>query len=79
MAAHILRDQLEVTDAEFWACVNDRQLPSRARPTPPAETIPANLLRILKTELKLDETQLKNLTRADAITLAANYWSGQFE
>jgi len=29
MWAHILRDQLAVTEPEFWACVNDGELPDR--------------------------------------------------
>lgn len=32
MWAHILRDQLDVEEAEFWACVLDGTLPDRGAP-----------------------------------------------
>jgi hypothetical protein len=43
----ILRDQLRVTTEEFWACVHDGTPPDRGAVTPPADTIPADVLTIL--------------------------------
>jgi hypothetical protein len=34
MWAHILRDQLNVTEGVFWACVLDAKLPDRGTPEP---------------------------------------------
>jgi len=75
MATHILRDQLEISDKEFWACVTEGVKPHRAAKGKPIEVIPANLLQILKNDIHLSETELKKLSRADAIKLVTDYWS----
>ena len=36
--AHILRDQLAVTEKEFWACVRDGTVPNRGGPVTPASS-----------------------------------------
>ena len=50
MWAHILREQLEVSAAQFWACARERVVPDRGAPSPPArrhEAIPLHLVRAL--------------------------------
>src|SRR5256885_17060814 len=37
MWKHILRDQLDVDEPSFWACVQDGVKPDRGTPAPPAE------------------------------------------
>ncbi|APU13797.1 hypothetical protein UA75_08635 [Actinoalloteichus sp. GBA129-24] len=44
---HVLRDQLEVDEAEFWPCVHDGVRPARGTPEPPTETLPADLVHLL--------------------------------
>ncbi len=46
----ILTDQLHVTDAEFWACVSNDDLPDRGAAgvsDPPAHALPAGLVHHL--------------------------------
>ena len=77
MASHILREQLEVTESEFWECVNDKQLPVRTSSDVPQDTIPASIIKILSHELGYDDAALKKLSRAQAIELVNNHWSKQ--
>jgi hypothetical protein len=45
--SHILRDQLEVTNDEFWHCVRNGAKPRRGGPDLPAESLPAELVYLL--------------------------------
>src|SRR5690606_32378302 len=46
---HILRDQLDVTEYEFWRCVNDAVIPERSAPDAPRieKPLPVSLVRAL--------------------------------
>ena len=73
--AHILRDQLKVSAEEFWRCVQDGVPPDRgARPTS-AESIPADLLYLLKHRVGLSEAHLGEMTRQEAIERIQQYWA----
>ncbi len=52
---HILKDQLDVDEAAFWACARDGVRPDRGAPEPPAEGLPADLLHLLITRAHLSE------------------------
>lgn len=69
--SHILK-QLEVTQEEFWNCVNDGQLPARGfEPKPaPAQSIPLFLLREL-INLGVSEKEALSLTPARAAEMRA--------
>lgn len=73
---HILRDQLDVTDAEFWECVKNDNPPPRCAPPPQREGIPVDLYRLLTGKAGLPETQVRAMTRDQAITVAQAYWRG---
>jgi hypothetical protein len=73
--SHILRDQLDVTDAEFWACVRDKVKPDRGKPALPAEALPADLVHLLITRLGLREAEIATMNKADAIARMQEYWS----
>ncbi|MCL2594782.1 MAG: cytotoxic translational repressor of toxin-antitoxin stability system [Promicromonosporaceae bacterium] len=76
LAQHILRTQLEVTSTEFWLCVDDQQPPTRGTPAPPSGTaIPASVLRVLVTKLRLTPAEITALSRDQALHLATDYWS----
>jgi hypothetical protein len=76
--SHILRDQLAVTAEEFWACVEDKELPDRRGPQAPAETIPAGVVRVLIAEAHLPEAEVRAMTKAQAVQrLAEFYTTGQ--
>ncbi len=67
MWAHILRAQLEVDTASFWACVEDQVLPDRGAPKPRTarKPIPLHLYREL-TRLGVPESEIAELDAAGA-------------
>jgi len=73
--AHILRDQLDVSEAEFWACVQDKVKPDRGEPRVPAEALPAELVHLLITRLGLSDPEIAKMSKADAIARMQEYWS----
>lgn len=74
MWAHILRDQLSITEQEFWACVNDGIKPSRGAPNVPAEALPAELVFLLINRVGLDETAVAAMTKDQAAARLNEYW-----
>lgn len=73
--SHILRDQLDVSDAEFWACVQDKVKPDRGEPKAHAQALPADLVHLLINRIGLSEAEIASMTRADAIARMQEYWS----
>ncbi|MBW8739289.1 MAG: hypothetical protein JF621_19940, partial [Streptomyces turgidiscabies] len=53
--SHVLRDQLDVAENEFWACVLDAKLPDRGVPAAPKESLPADLVYLLIPRVGLSE------------------------
>ncbi|MDN5797675.1 MAG: cytotoxic translational repressor of toxin-antitoxin stability system [Intrasporangium sp.] len=75
---HILRDQLQVTAEEFWECVNNQVLPKRGRTQHFADAIPLGVIRILTQEARIPETEVRTMTRTEAIArVAAFYTTGR--
>lgn len=76
MWAHILRDQLAVTEPEFWACVNDGELPDRgADDSAPADAIPLDVVRLLVDRVGLTEQQVKGMSADEAIARLNRFWT----
>jgi hypothetical protein len=76
MWSHILRDQLAVTAAEFWACVNDGELPDRgADYSAPADAIPLDVVRLLIDRVGLTEQQIKGMSADEAIARLNRFWT----
>jgi hypothetical protein len=73
--SHILRDQLAVSEDEFWACVQKKVRPDRGEPKVPEETLPADLVHLLITRLGLGEAEIAKMTREDAIARMQKHWS----
>jgi hypothetical protein len=73
---HILRDQLDVTEDVFWACVRDEVVPARAATTQPGSGIPAALVHQLLTH-GVPESEVAGMTRADALRRLNELWSGE--
>lgn len=73
---HILDEQLCVSEEQFWACVQGGQLPDRgAPPSPKGETLPADLVHLLVTRLKLTETEVRGLSRQEALQRMQHFWA----
>lgn len=73
--AHILRDQLDVTEAVFWACVLDGTLPNRGTPEPLPEALPAQLVYILLNQVGLTDQQVAQMDKAQAIERLNQFWT----
>jgi hypothetical protein len=65
--AHILRDQLQVSDAEFWACVKDGILPTRSQQQAPTDAIPAGVVHQLVTHVGLSKDDVTAMTKDEGI------------
>ena len=75
MWRHILTEQLEVSQEEFWACVLRGVLPDRGTPEPPADAVPANLVHLLLHTVGLPEAEVSRMTRQQAIERMNVYWA----
>jgi len=74
--AHILRDQLQVTEAEFWGAINDGQLPRRgADNEAPAEGIPVDVVRLLIDRVGLTAQQVRGMSADEAIARLNRFWT----
>jgi hypothetical protein len=74
MWKHILRDQLQMDEATFWACVRDGVKPGRGMPATPARALPAELVHLLITRVGLDEREVAAMTKEDAVARLQRYW-----
>ncbi|MFB7647266.1 MULTISPECIES: cytotoxic translational repressor of toxin-antitoxin stability system [Streptomyces] len=75
MWAHILRDQLDVTEDDFWPCVLDGVLPGRGVPEPPREALPADVVYMLINRVGLAEDRVAELSKAQAIARLQQFWT----
>lgn len=70
--AAVLRDQLRVSEDDFWRCVDDGVLPPRPQPprtAVPAEGIDAKLLRNLARKVGVSPADLEGLTQEEAVQI----------
>jgi hypothetical protein len=74
---HILQDQLEVSDDEFWACVDDGALPARGTAAPRASAIPLALVWQLTHTVGMDERDVARMTKEQAVLAINDYWMSQ--
>jgi hypothetical protein len=75
MWSHILRDQLDVTEDEFWSCVHDGRTPGRGTRDLPAEALPAELVHLLLNRVGLAETDVAAMTKDEAVARLNRYWA----
>lgn len=75
--AHILRDQLEVDEADFWGCVNNGVTPDRGAPVIPKDAIPAGVIYQLIMTFHLSEAEVHEMTKREAIATLAELYSAQ--
>lgn len=72
---HILRDQLAVSEEEFWGCVQDGRLPQRGKsPRPEQDPIPTGVLWQLINSVGLPETEVAAMTKEEAIERLNQFW-----
>ena len=75
MWSHILRDQLAVSEAEFWACVRGADKPARGLPPRPSEGLPAELVYLLIHRVAISESEVASMSKELAIERLNAYWS----
>jgi hypothetical protein len=73
----ILRDQLRVTEEQFWQVLQTGRPAQRPAPAPVAQQTehPAWVVRVLKQELHKTEEEIARLGRDEAAQLVQAYWS----
>lgn len=70
LVAKILRVDLEVSEGDFWNCVNNGVLPPRpqdTRPAPAGPILDGKLVRNLITKVGLTQQEIAGMSREDAI------------
>ena len=72
---HILRDQLQASEAEFWTCVDGGVRPARGQPEVPAEALPAEVAHLLIERVGLPESDVARMGRAEAIERLNRFWA----
>ncbi|GAB3553085.1 hypothetical protein J2S53_003692 [Actinopolyspora lacussalsi] len=72
---HVLRDQLEVDEPQFWSCVHDGNPPTRGVPEPQAETLPADLVHLLINRVGLADSEVAMMDKDEAIARLQRYWT----
>lgn len=75
--SHILRDQLDVTEPEFWACVDERKLPDRgpAADEAPAKALPASLVHQIIHVAGVPEDEVARMSLERAVEVMTAHWS----
>jgi hypothetical protein len=73
--AHILSDQLGVSEEEFWDCVRAGRKPDRGAPVLPDAPLPADLVYLLISRVGLTDAEVAKMTRDDAIVRVQRYWT----
>ncbi|RCW40041.1 hypothetical protein DFQ14_113124 [Halopolyspora algeriensis] len=71
---HILADQLQVSETEFRACVDEGVLPDRGVPRSVAEALPPVLVYLLINRVGLSESEVKALSKEQAVARVNQYW-----
>lgn len=72
---HILRDQLCVTEAEFWASVRDSVAPDRGAEPPQVGALPLDLVHLLVTRVGLPEAEVAAMSKDEAVARLNEYWA----
>lgn len=72
---HVLRDQLQVDETTFWACVRDGAPPDRGATPRPSASLPADLVALLISRVGLDERDVAAMTRDEAIARLQRHWT----
>lgn len=80
MWCQILKEQLEVGEEQFWACVNDGKRPLRTLGTveiPDKEPIPLGVVEKLMRLVGLTAEEIEHMTKARAIARLNQFWAEQ--
>lgn len=74
--ARILRDQLQVTESQFWTAVRDGVLPDRSSSRDRSGGgLPVDVAKLLRDRVGLAESEIAAITRDEAIQRLNRYWT----
>ncbi len=76
LVAAILREQLQVTEADFYECVNNGTLPPRPSPVPspaPSDGLDAKLVRNLIRKVGLSQSEVAAMDKNQAVAVWTAY------
>ena len=73
--AHLLRDQLGVSEEAFWACVRQGRPPDRGRRPAPADALPAEVAHLLIVKVGLPERDVAAMTKTEALARLQRFWA----
>ncbi len=73
--SHILRDQLEVSEAQFWACVRNDDVPDRGVRPIPADALPAELVHLLTSRVGLSDSDVAAMDKSESVARLNRYWT----
>lgn len=72
----ILREQLQVSEVEFWACVSDGIIPDRGTaPATPSNALPAQLVYQLIHTAGIPADQVADMSLDQATATMNEFWS----
>lgn len=75
LLAHILRDQLNVSEATFWAAVREGSVPQRGPAPEPAQTLPTELALLLLNRVGMSRAEIAAMSKAEAIERLNRFWT----
>ena len=74
--AHILRDQLRVSEEEFWQCVREGRKPDRGATPVPSAALPSDLVYKLRHDLGLPAGEIAAMSLQEAVERMRRHWMG---
>lgn len=72
---HVLRDQLDVDESQFWGCVRDGTVPDRGVPESPRSALPADLIHLLISRVGVTEPEVAAMSKDEAVARLQQYWT----
>jgi hypothetical protein len=77
--SHVLRDQLKITEDEFWDCVNNGVRPPRGTPQVPSHSLPADLVHQLVVKFRVPEVEVASMDKEQAVSLLQSLWMSEID
>ncbi len=72
---HILRDQLQVAEDEFWRCAREGAKPDRGIREAPADALPVDMVHLLISRVGVSEAEVAVMSKAEAVERLNQYWT----
>ena len=77
MWGHILRDQLDVSETDFWNCLRNGVAPDRGEAVEEREGLPVDLVYQLVVRFRVPELEVMSMTKAEAVARLQACWAAE--